>query len=170
MSDAPVPVLPVAYVINDRTEPTDDYWGGVRSIIRIDSDRFPEATVQGLAEFSHLLVAFHFHLIDPSEVYLGARSPRNNPEWPATGTFVHRNMRPNSLGYAFPRLLSIDGMDLHVLDLDAINGTPVIDIGPWFPEFGPRGEIRQPLWPTEMLKDYWKDYWNGPTSEVNLGD
>lgn len=154
----PIEVVPVAHVVSGRKEPTDDFWGGTQSIIRIDPGRFPVETVQGLDEFSHLVVVFHFHLVPPSEVHLGARSPRNNPDWPATGTFVHRNMRrPNRLGISFPRLLKVDGLDLHVEDLDAVDGTPVIDIAPWFKEFGPRGEVRQPAWPTEMLKDYWAE-------------
>jgi tRNA (adenine37-N6)-methyltransferase len=44
---------------------------------------------------------------------------------------------------------------LHVEDLDAVDGTPVIDIKPWFAEMGPRGEIREPSWPTEMLSLYY---------------
>lgn len=85
-----------------------------------------------------------------------ARSPRNNPAWPAIGTFVHRNhSRPNQLAVSFPRLLQIVGLDLHVADLDAIDGTPVYDLAPYFKEMGPRGEIREPAWPGEMLKDYW---------------
>ncbi|MGW2597108.1 SAM-dependent methyltransferase [Streptomyces klenkii] len=153
----PITVEPVATVVGGRTEPTDDYWGGTESIIRIDPDRFPAEIVQGLEEFSHLVVVYRFHLIAPSEVHLGARSPRNNPDWPRTGTFVHRNMkRPNRLGMSFPRLLKVDGLDLHVTDLDAIDGTPVIDIAPWFEEFGPRGQTRQPAWPGQMLENYWK--------------
>ncbi|WP_443048395.1 SAM-dependent methyltransferase [Streptomyces sp. H39-C1] len=148
----------IATVVGGRAEPTDDYWGGTESIIRLHP-RFPVETVQGLEEFSHLVVTFRFHLVDPSDVHLGARSPRNNPDWPATGTFVHRNMRrPNRLGTSFPRLLRVDGLDLHVTDLDAIDGTPVIDIAPWFAEFGPRGDVRQPSWPTQMLENYWKDH------------
>lgn len=154
-SDA-IQVEPIAHVVGGRVEPTDDYWGGVRSIIRIDPERFPVETVQGLDEFSHLVVLFHFHLVAADEVHLGARSPRNNPAWPVTGTFVHRNMRrPNRIGTSFPRLLKVDGLDLHVEDLDAVDGTPVLDLAPWFKEFGPRGEIRQPSWPAEMLRDYW---------------
>jgi tRNA (Thr-GGU) A37 N-methylase len=152
----PLQVVPIGHVVNDVHEVSDDYWGGVSSIIRLDAERFPPSTVQGLGEFSHLLVTFHFHLIDPAQVHLGARSPRDNPGWPATGTFVHRNMkRPNRLGVSFPRLLSIDGLDLHVQDLDAVDGTPVIDVAPFFREFGPQGPTHQPAWPTEMLLDYW---------------
>jgi tRNA (adenine37-N6)-methyltransferase len=148
-------VVPVAYVIGGRTEPTDDYWGGTRSIIRIDSQRFDVAATAGLDSFSHLEIVFRFHLTDPTDLNLGARRPRDNPDWPEVGTFGHRNMRRlNWLGVSRCRLLRVDGLDLHVEDLDAVDGTPVLDIKPWFTEFGPRGDIREPAWTTQMLVDY----------------
>jgi tRNA (Thr-GGU) A37 N-methylase len=45
--------------------------------------------------------------------------------------------RLNWLGVSRCRLLKVDGLDLHVEDLDAVDGTPVLDIKPWFTEFGP---------------------------------
>jgi tRNA (Thr-GGU) A37 N-methylase len=45
-------------------------------------------------------------------------------------------------------------VDLHVEDLDAVDGSPILDIKSWFNEFGPRGEIRQASWSSEMLVDY----------------
>jgi tRNA (Thr-GGU) A37 N-methylase len=51
----------------------------------------------------------------------------------------------------------VDGRDLLVTDLDAVDGTPVIDLAPYFQEMGPRGSVRQPTWPGEMLADYWRD-------------
>jgi glycine/serine hydroxymethyltransferase len=69
--------------------------------------------------------------------------------------FGHRNMRRlNWLGVSRCRLLKVDGLDLHVEDLDAVDGTPVLDIKPWFAEFGPRGEIHQSNWSAAMLRDY----------------
>lgn len=148
-------VQPVAHVIGGRTEPTDDYWGGTRAIIRIDSDRFPAEATQGLEEFSHLEVVFRFHLTDPTDLNLGARRPRDNPDWPEVGAFGHRNMRRlNWLGVSRCRLLAVNGLDLHVEDLDAVDGTPVLDIKPWFTEFGPRGDVKQAAWTTEMLTCY----------------
>ncbi|MEH0650465.1 SAM-dependent methyltransferase [Streptomyces scabiei] len=147
-------IKPIGIVVGGRTEVTDDHWSG-SAIIRLNSD-FPLEVVRGLEEFSHLLVVWHFHKASPSDVALHARSPRNNSRWPATGTFVHRNhRRPNQLAQSFPRLLKVDGLDLHVTDLDAIDGTPVYDLGPYFAEMGPRGEVREPKWPAEMLSDYW---------------
>ncbi|MBC2875380.1 MULTISPECIES: TrmO family methyltransferase domain-containing protein [Streptomyces] len=87
---------------------------------------------------------------------LHTRSPRGNTQWPATGTFVHRNhRRPNQLALSFPRLLRTEGHDLHVTDLDAVVGTPILDLAPFFPQMGPRGPVTTPAWPSEMLRHYW---------------
>ena len=148
-------VVPVAHVVGGREQPTDDYWGGTRAIIRIDGSRFTPDATKGLEEFSHLEVVFRFHLTDPADLNLGARRPRDNPQWPEVGIFGHRNMRRiNWLGVSRCRLLRVDGLDLHVEDLDAVNGSPVLDIKPWFEEMGPRGEIHQGKWSHEMLTDY----------------
>ncbi|WP_326559781.1 SAM-dependent methyltransferase [Micromonospora sp. NBC_01796] len=149
-------VEPVAYVVGGRVEPTDDYWGGTRAIIRIDGSRFDADATAGLDEFSHLEIVFRFHLTDPTDLNLGARRPRDNPEWPPVGIFGHRNMRRlNWLGVSRCRLLKVDGLDLHVEELDAVDGTPVLDIKPWFGEFGPRGEVNQAPWSTAMLGRYY---------------
>ncbi|MGC9667820.1 TrmO family methyltransferase domain-containing protein [Planosporangium sp. 12N6] len=148
-------VVPVAHVVGGRIEPTDDYWGGTRSIIRIDGTRFGTDATVGLDEFSHLEVVFRFHLTDLADLNLGARRPRDNPVWPEVGIFGHRNMRRlNWLGVSRCRLIKVDGLELHVEELDAVDGTPVLDIKPWFPEFGPRGEVRQSPWSVEMLGRY----------------
>ncbi|MDG4798938.1 TrmO family methyltransferase [Micromonospora sp. WMMD980] len=148
-------VEPIAHVVGGRTEPTDDYWGGSRAIVRIDGERFSPAATKGLDEFSHLEIVFRFHLTDPTDLHLGARRPRDNPEWPEVGIFGHRNMRRiNWLGVSRCRLIKVEGLDLHVEDLDAVSGSPVFDIKPWFSEFGPRGEVRQADWTTQMLGLY----------------
>lgn len=151
-------VEPVAHVVGGRADPTDDYWGGTHSIIRIDGGKFPVDCTQGLEDFSHLEIVFRFHLTDPGDLHPGARAARDNPDWPAVGIFGHRNMRRlNWLGVSRCRLIEVNGLDLHVEELDAVNGTPVLDIKPWFAEFGPRGEIRQAPWSHEMLQLYFAD-------------
>ncbi|MEY9958876.1 TrmO family methyltransferase [Streptacidiphilus sp. MAP5-52] len=155
MSNPAVHVETIAHVVNSRKKVSDDYWGGVESIIRLRDD-LPLDTLLGLEEFSHLQVVFAFHEASPSDVHLGARSPRGNPDWAPTGTFVHRNhRRPSQIGISHPRLIKIVGRDIHVGDLDAIDGTPVIDLAPWFSTFGPQGEVHEPAWPAAMLRDYW---------------
>jgi tRNA (adenine37-N6)-methyltransferase len=124
-------------------------------VIRVDSTRFSSEATRGLDAFSHLEVVFRFHLTDQGDLNLGARRPRDNPDWPEVGTFGHRNMRRlNWLGVSRCRLVKVDGLDLHVEELDAVDGTPVLDIKPWFSEFGPRGEVREPAWVSEMLGGY----------------
>jgi len=153
VNDQPIEVLPIAHIVGGKAEVADDYWGGNQSIIRID-ERFPVESTSGLDTFSHLEIVFHFHL-EAANYNPGARSPRNNPDWPKVGLFGHRNMaRPNRIGVSRCRLIKVDGLDLHVEELDAVDGTPIIDIKPWFPEFGPRGEVRVPRWPGEMLEAY----------------
>ncbi|MEV0458722.1 SAM-dependent methyltransferase [Catellatospora methionotrophica] len=155
MQEHPFEVIPVAHVVGGRVDPTDDFWGGTRSVIRIDPTRFGPDATKGLEAFSHLEVVFRFHLTDPSDLNTGARRPRDNAAWPEVGIFGHRNMRRlNWLGVSRCRLLKVDGLDLHVEDLDAVNGTPILDIKPWFVDFGPRGEVHQAAWTTEMLGDY----------------
>ncbi|MER6378371.1 TrmO family methyltransferase [Streptomyces mirabilis] len=147
----------VATVVGGHLKVGDDFQGGVESIIRLHPDCSLD-TLQGIEEFSHLQVTWYFSEGSPSDVALHARSPRNNPEWPATGTFVHRNhRRPARIATSFPRLLGVDGRDLHVTDLDAVDGTPIIDFVAVFQEMLPRGPVTQPSWPTEMLQDYWRD-------------
>jgi tRNA (Thr-GGU) A37 N-methylase len=147
----------IATVVGGHPRVLDDYQGGVESIIRLH-EAYPLETLQGIQEFSHLTVTWRFHAARPEDVQLHARSPRGNPAWPATGTFVHRNhRRPNQLAVSYPRLLRVDGRDLVVTDLDAIDGTPVLDLAPYFEQMGPRGPIRQPAWPGDMLAAYWLD-------------
>ncbi|WP_406110927.1 SAM-dependent methyltransferase [Streptomyces sp. NBC_01003] len=148
-------IEPIGEVIEGRREVADDYWGGIESVIELDA-RFPLDAVQGLDEFSHLVVVWHFDKASPDDVEYHARSPRGNSAWPATGTFAHRNhRRPNQLAQSFPRLLQVDGLRLRVADLDAVVGTKIYDLSPYFDEMGPRGPVREPNWPGEMLADYW---------------
>lgn len=151
-------VEPIAHVVGGRAEPTDDYWGGSRCIVRIDRARFDIDATAGLDAFSHLEIVFRFHLTDTTDLNLGARRPRDNPDWPQVGIFGHRNMRRiNWLGVSRCRLIEVDGLDLYVEELDAVDGTPVLDIKPWFREFGPRQEVKQAPWSTEMLALYFAD-------------
>lgn len=157
-----IQIEPIAEVVGGHTTPADDFQGGVESVIRLDG-RFPLETLAGLEEFSHLEVLWRFHLASPDDVALHARSPRNNPAWPPSGTFAHRNhRRPNQLAISHPRLLGVDGRDLLVTDFDAVAGSPVFDLAPYFPTMGPQGEVRVPGWVTQMLPDYWSPGPNRP--------
>jgi tRNA (adenine37-N6)-methyltransferase len=53
-------------------------------------------------------------------------------------------------------LVRVEGLTLHVRGLDAIDGTPVLDLKAHFSEMGPRGEVRQPEWSREIMRTYWR--------------
>ena len=155
--DAPaVPLHPIAHVRGGRAEVEDDAWAMVESRIELDATRFGPDALKVLNEFSHLAVIFHFHAADPARLYTGARRPRNNPAWPEVGIFAQRGKdRPNHLGLSVCEILSVVGTTIRVRGLDAVDGTPVLDLKPVMKGFEPRGEIREPAWATELMAGYW---------------
>jgi tRNA (Thr-GGU) A37 N-methylase len=68
---------------------------------------------------------------------------------------MRKKDRPNLLGLTMVKLVKKEGRTLFVEGLDAIDGTPVLDIKPVFREFLPSGEVVQPEWVSVMLKDYY---------------
>jgi tRNA (Thr-GGU) A37 N-methylase len=64
-------------------------------------------------------------------------------------------LRPNRLGVSNCELVAVDRLSLTVRGLDAIDGTPVLDIKPFMAEFEPTGAIRQPAWATELMQGYY---------------
>ena len=147
---------PVAVVVGGRSEPFDDDWEAVEATLRLDARFAPEA-LAGLEEFSHVEVVYVFDRVDPAAVETGARHPRGNTAWPRVGIFAQRAKdRPNRIGVGVCRLLAVEGRDVRVAGLDAVDGTPVLDIKPVMAEFLPRGELRQPGWSRELMRDYWR--------------
>src|SRR5260370_36694593 len=95
-------IRPVAMAVGGRAEPADDHWTGT-AIIRLNQN-FPREVVQGLEEFSHLIVVWHFHRAPPAHAPLHARSPRGNPPRPPTRTYAHpTHRRPHHPQTPFPR-------------------------------------------------------------------
>lgn len=148
---------PIGFVLQSRLEVEDDFWGGQISSVRL-AETVPASALQGLEAFSHVEIFYFFHQVAPGKITMGARHPRNNPEWPQVGIFAQRaKNRPNRLGSTICRLVGIDGRDLRVAELDAIEGTPVLDIKPVMAEFLPREAVSQPAWSHELMSDYWKN-------------
>jgi tRNA-Thr(GGU) m(6)t(6)A37 methyltransferase TsaA len=149
-----VELHPIGYVAGGRAEAVDDDWGGSQA--RIELDGFPAESLAGLEAFSHLEVIYHFHRVSPEKIETTARHPRGRSDWPLVGIFAQRGKnRPNRLGISRCRLIEVAGPSVTVEGLDAIDGTPVLDIKPYMSEFGPRGPIRQPQWSYELMQDYY---------------
>jgi tRNA-Thr(GGU) m(6)t(6)A37 methyltransferase TsaA len=154
-SEGHIPIVTVATVHSTRSVATDDDWDLETTVIRL-SDDFDESALQGLDAFSHIDVVYVFDRVDADKVETGARHPRGNPDWPQVGIFAQRaKNRPNRLGVTTCAVLGVNGREIAVRGLDAIDGTPVVDIKPYMREFGPRGPVRQPRWATELMSRYW---------------
>jgi tRNA-Thr(GGU) m(6)t(6)A37 methyltransferase TsaA len=149
-------IRPIATVHNSRDEVADDDWGEVVSRIELAPDVAPES-IAGLEDFSHVEVLFVFDRVPDAKIELAARHPRNNPAWPKVGIFAQRGKnRPNRIGLCTAEIIRRDGRELFVKGLDAIDGTPVIDLKPVMTEFLPRSAVTQPRWATELMAQYWK--------------
>jgi tRNA (Thr-GGU) A37 N-methylase len=97
-----------------------------------------------------------FDRVDPATVCTGARHPRGRTDWPEVGILAQRAKdRPNRLGVTVCELRGVDGSSIEVAGLDAVDGTPVVDVKPHLPGFAPRGQVRQPAWAEELMRDYW---------------
>ncbi len=110
-----------------------DWWVELVSEIVIN-DSLTEA-LDGLEEFSHIIVIYWMHKIASSEIPLKVR-PRGRKELPTRGLFASRAPhRPNRIGKATVKLLNRHNNILRVKGLDALDGTPVLDIKPYIPGY-----------------------------------
>jgi tRNA-Thr(GGU) m(6)t(6)A37 methyltransferase TsaA len=166
-----IQLTPIATVKNLRIAPGDDNWGGVVSEIVL-APEVPEEAFEGIELFSHLEIIYYFDRAgerrgDQAGERNGdqagegkiahARRPRGNADYPLMGIFAQRNKdRPNSIGLTTVELVERRGRMIRVRYLDAIDGTPVLDIKPVFREFMAKTPIRQPEWVSDLTRDYWK--------------
>ncbi|MGE7946684.1 tRNA (N6-threonylcarbamoyladenosine(37)-N6)-methyltransferase TrmO [Lysinibacillus sp. NPDC093688] len=148
-------IKPIAVVSNSRKMIEDDNWGDVISTIKLTKD-IHESSLKGIDDFSHLEIIFYFDKVVDEKIQYEARHPRNNKDYPKVGIFAQRGKnRPNKIGVTVVELLELKERIIIVRGLDAIDGTPIIDIKPVMKEFLPKGELKQPIWATDLMKDYW---------------
>ncbi len=111
--------------------------------------------LDGLDAFSHAEIFFVFDRVDEASVECGARHPRGNPAWPRVGLLAQRGRaRPDRPGATIVEIESRQGRTVLVKGLDAVDGTPVVDIKPVMAEFLPRTPVRQPEWSRELMRGY----------------
>ena len=117
---------------------------GIKGTIEI----FPEYA-EGLKDiegFSHIILIYHFHLSKPSSL-IARPFMDNKPH----GIFAIRGpSRPNPIGVSVVRLIKIKENILYVKDLDIVDGTPLLDIKPYVPEFDKK-EIVKIGWLTKNI-------------------
>jgi tRNA (adenine37-N6)-methyltransferase len=150
-----IAINPIGRVVSSRIEPRDDGWDAETATIEL-SERFTADALLGLDEFSHVEVVYQFHLVAEADEVPGSRHPRDRADWPRVGIFAQRGrVRPNRIGVTVCSILAVEGTSVRVRGLDAVDGTPVLDLKPFMPEFGPRGDVVSPRWSVELMATYW---------------
>jgi tRNA-Thr(GGU) m(6)t(6)A37 methyltransferase TsaA len=144
-------IEPIGYVANGIESPIDYGWSNIESRIVLEERLAP--ALSGLTDFSHILVVFWMHKAKPPTTL--QRRPQNRNDMPTVGLFSQRSKhRPNPIGITAVSLVNISGREIVVLGLDAINGTPVLDIKPYYPQYDLHIEATVPEWVDRLMPGY----------------
>jgi len=123
-------------------------YGWEKTVSDIVVDSSLAAALDGLEDFSHIIVLYRFHHAASGQVPTKTH-PMGNETLPLVGLFATRSPnRPNPIGKSTVRLLQRQGNTLKVEGLDAIDGTPVLDIKPYIPEYDSVANTKVPPWIT----------------------
>ena len=149
-------VTAIGTVSCSRSEAFDDNWDAEQTQIELDMSVLGEGAATALGSFSHIEVLYVFDQVADESIVFDARHPRGNTHWPLVGILAQRGKnRPNKLGVTICEVIAVDEQTITVRGLDAIDGTPVIDIKPVMSGFLARTEIREPDWAREIMASYW---------------
>lgn len=144
---------PIGVVHSPISDPVDEGWGEAMAEIAV-APSLAEGLL-GLEAFSHAVVVFWMHRATFDPVTDLVRRPRGRADLPLTGIFAQRaKHRPNPIGVSVVRVLGREGNALRVQGLDAIDGTPVLDIKPYFPAYDWAEGAAVPEWVDEVMKGY----------------
>lgn len=140
----PIEVLPIATVHNGIAQPQTSGWDRVQSRITIVKELDAEMLAD-LVGFSHVLVLFWLDRLGadrprPSRLAVGDKGAER-------GILATRSqLRPNPIGVTVVTLQAVEGRSLRVLGLDALDGTPVLDLKPYIPHYDSVPAAKVPAW------------------------
>ena len=111
--------------------------------------------LKGIDSFFHIIVVFEMHKSSRNAETDLVRRPQGRPDMPLVGIFAQRAKdRPNPIGVTTVRLLAVKGSTLSVQGLDAISGTPVLDVKPYFPQYARVIDPHVPDWVDDLMVGY----------------
>jgi tRNA-Thr(GGU) m(6)t(6)A37 methyltransferase TsaA len=143
----------IGVISNEVKEPVDEGWGHVVSEVVLDETLTDG--LEGIEAFSHVLVLYWMHRAAEAEPVRMCRRPQGREDMPEVGIFAQRaRHRPNPIGVTAVELLRREKNRLVVRGLDAINGTPVVDVKPYVPKFDSIGSPRVPAWMNQLMERY----------------
>jgi tRNA-Thr(GGU) m(6)t(6)A37 methyltransferase TsaA len=144
---------PIGTVRSPVDEPVDANWGNVESRIVLEPEL--RGGLRGLDAFSHVVVVTYLHHAAFDRARHLVRRPRGLATMPELGIFAQRAKdRPNPIGITTVSLVAVETDGIRVRGLDAVDGTPVVDVKPYFPDFDSAAEPRVPPWVGELMKGY----------------
>jgi tRNA-Thr(GGU) m(6)t(6)A37 methyltransferase TsaA len=148
-----ISLRPIGYARNGRTSTDDSGWGTVETRLELES-RFADG-LTGLDQFSHLVVVFYMHRDPDGEAFTLLRRPRGREDMPLLGVFAQRGrLRPNPIGVTTVEIVRVEPGAIVVRGLDAIDGTPLLDLKPYAPVFDRRDAARVPEWLDRLMVGY----------------
>jgi tRNA-Thr(GGU) m(6)t(6)A37 methyltransferase TsaA len=145
-----VSLRPIGVVNNEVDKPVDEGWATVISTLQLES--VYAGALDGLGMFSHALVVFWMHEAPAPDTM--RRRPQGRNDMPELGILAQRaRHRPNPIGITAVEIIEVAQETMLVRGLDAMNGTPILDIKPYFPQYDAR-PARTPPWVDELMKGY----------------
>lgn len=107
---------------------------GATATLTLAAEFLPEHSLAGLDGFSHVWLFSYFHLNTNKKFLPKVRPPRLKGA--AVGLFASRSPhRPSALGLSLARLVKVEGATLHLAGVDLVDGTPILDVKPYIPEW-----------------------------------
>ena len=143
---------PIGFVKNEVSTRKDVSWGEDTSVIQLEEDY--RSGLFGLEDFSHAIILFYLDKAKYMKDKHLQRRPQNREDMPLVGIFSQRGKdRPNQIGMTSVKILSVSENSLTVQGLDAIDGTPVLDIKPYYPVYDKK-DAEVPEWVDRLMEHY----------------
>ena len=143
---------PIGYVRNAVQSRKDVSWGEDVSTIVLNEEY--HSGLKGLEDFTHVIILYYLDKAAYQKEKHLQRRPQNRENMPLVGIFSQRGKdRPNQIGMTSVRIVSVDGAALTVKGLDAIDGTPVLDIKPYYPVYDKK-DANVPEWVDRLMAHY----------------
>ena len=143
---------PIGYVRNEVKDRKDVAWGEDTSTIVLDEQYV--SGLKGLEVFSHVIILYHLDKAKYEKENHLQRRPQNREDMPLVGIFSQRGKdRPNRIGMTSVEIVSVSDDRLVVKGLDAIDGTPILDIKPYYPVYDKK-DATVPEWVDRLMEHY----------------
>lgn len=145
-------MTPVGKVVNEVANRKDTSWGDDISSIVLDEQYV--SGLKGLEDFSHAIILFYLDKAEYIKEKHLQRRPQNRDDMPLVGIFSQRGKdRPNKIGMTSVEIVSVTDDTLVVKGLDAVDGTPVLDIKPYYTAYDKK-EATVPEWVERLMEHY----------------